>query len=472
MLFRRRSERSGKLKWIFLIVLLVVICFFSFRYYVGSQLEKGNEALKNGDLVAAELNYRKVSKLPLSRGRGHDGLGTIALLQGRFEDAKNHFQVVLANQTSTRNSCVEAALYHFIKDGAYEEGEMFRSFLAQWQGDNLRQYSVDFAVIALGNFELAKARSYLSNTTPELKQTERYKRALEYADECELNEEIPIVFDRNGETLMVYSLISNEYEYATPQLFAGWSDYDRFEGTTSHKKDWKNHIFTTMDLDLQRVAHQSMKGYAGTMILLDPSNGDILAAYGTEDHSPFSTRFEPGSVIKVLTYATLLENSGNSDAYAPKKYPGNMVVDGKLFYDWKTHGQLESIDEGMAVSCNLMFAQMGIDLGWAAIRKTYTRFFDRQDHPMLFGAYSFGEMLHTPQNDYELGRMSIGLDHLATTTSGLVQIPAAIVGLGMKYPPRVFLKCNNILGETYRTNIEPKPNKVFQPSTAKPCLSP
>ena len=42
------------------------------------------------------------------------------------------------------------------------------------------------------------------------------------------------------------------------------------------------------------TAHQAMRGYKGTMVLIDPDSGEILAAYGTPGYHPFTRLFQPG----------------------------------------------------------------------------------------------------------------------------------------------------------------------------------
>jgi len=469
MFKRRRSEKMRKWKLLILIVFFLSIGFFSFHYYMGKLLETANSALDSGDLKKAELYYLKVTKLPFSNARGHDGLGVVALLQHRDEDAKNHFQVVLANNATSNKSNIESALNVFLAKGAYRQGEVYRQFLNQWLKDDLKENFVDFAIISLGNFELAQARGFLSNAPELLKQTDEYKNALSMADRYESEGEIPILLDRKGEPLMVFSLISNNYEYVTPQLFTSWPEKSGY-GKILDESDWKNRISTTIDLDLQRVAHQALKGYEGSIIVMNHKNGEILAAYGTKGISPFIHTFEPGSVIKILTYGAFIEQNGNASHYAPKQYPGNMQIAGKIFYDWKAHDYINSIDEGMAVSCNLMFAQMGVDMGWATLRKTYNRFFERNKKTFLLGTMSSGEILAIPKDDFEMGRIAIGLDGLSSTVVGLIQIPSAIANNGISCSPKMLLNCTTIFGDTYKVSDEAETRKMFQTTTASALM--
>ncbi|PIE89778.1 MAG: hypothetical protein CR997_09490 [Acidobacteria bacterium] len=462
---RKRSFKIGKLKFVFFTVILLAVGYFSFNYYLDKSLEKGNAALLSGDLKKAELYYLKVTRLPFSNGKGHDGLGAVALLQNRHDEAKNHFQVVLANKTNANLSNIQTALNVFITRGDYEAGKTYRDFLLQWLGTEVNQFNIEYAALSLGNFELAQARQFLSNTPEEQKQSKPYQRILSLADEYENNEEVPILYDRDGDPIMVFNLNNSQYEYVTPQLFYAWPKQEDY-GNKMDRIDWKNKVFTTIDLDLQRVAHQAMKGYEGSLILMHAGSGEIVAAYGTKGFSPFETEFEPGSVIKVLTYAAFLEENGNSDAYAPKNYPGNTSISGKVFYDWKTHGQLNSIGEGMAVSCNLMFAQMGVDMGWVSLRKMYNRFFDRKQTDFLLGKMMKGQILETPTNDYEIARMAIGLDGIASTVRGLIQIPAAIANKGVCPSPVMVSRCETIHGQVYKKATPENGKKVFQTTTA------
>ncbi|WP_372342196.1 transglycosylase domain-containing protein [Geothrix sp. PMB-07] len=80
-------------------------------------------------------------------------------------------------------------------------------------------------------------------------------------------------------------------------------------------------VIAAMDLDLQRLAEQTLKegvkrlspGLQGALVCLDPTTGDVLAAVGDAEgtasaiNRAFVSRRQPGSAIKPLIYANALE---------------------------------------------------------------------------------------------------------------------------------------------------------------------
>ena len=224
-------------------------------------------------------------------------------------------------------------------------------------------------------------------------------------------------------------------------------------------------------MNLQKAAQGAMDGYQGTLVMTNPSNGQILAAYGTEGHNPLSASFEPGSVIKVLTYGTWLAEDGDKAKYAPKTWPGNLTIGGKIFYDWTTQGRLETIDQGMAVSCNLMFAQMGNDLGWSRLQSSFVRYFDNKELEGLLLPASHGHLVREPENAWELGRAAIGLDFWATSCLGLVQIPAAVANGGKLVDHQMILRYANVEGRTYRELDAPEVREMMSADQADELLN-
>jgi len=472
-----RSSGSGT-KWRRILVFAVIIALLAFlglNYYINRNLTKANQFLIEGDLEGATDRFLAVTHIPFSRGIGHDGLGGIALLQNDDETAKREFQITLQKRPSRFGVDPEVLINRLIEDGMYLQGKMYRDFLMDWKpSEQLEPYYLDFVLLALGARELAEARKLLSNAPPTVKVQEAFGSLQSMANRYEQEGELPVVISRRDEPIVVYNLERSSNEFAVPQLFKGWPDPD--QSTVGNllgslqPRDRYNLIRTTIDLDLQRCAHQAMRNFKGTMVIVDTRKGEILAAYGTPGNDPFMRSFEPGSVIKLLTYAYFLQYNGDASDYAPKTYPSSVNIDGRLFYDWKPHGRVETIEQGMAVSCNLMFAQMGIDTGWSKLRGGFGKFFDGKTRPNFFTPAKYGSILAPPETDYELGRLAIGLDHISATSLGLAQMAATIANKGVMQPPYLISEFINLRGTVYRKNEPGEPRKYMKDTVADEIL--
>ncbi len=456
-MFRKRGHSLGYsqkkrfgVRSLILLLIVLIIGYFIYNKFIDINLNKANSFLARGDLGKAETYFSRVARFPFSKGRGEDGLGVLDLLRGNNEAAKAHFKIVLEHKPRGFGGHPKLVFDIFIEQGSYTNARVYQDFLRNWKSSkNLSAHRLDFAATSLGVRELSEAREFLDRIQDDLKESERFQNLSKLLEEYEEAGTIPVLLDRRGTPILSFHIESGQEIFKSPKLFEGWVDQER-DLLVLDETDRLNRIHTTLDLNLQKSAYQAMRGYEGTMLLSDPSTGEILAAYGTSDHHPLSTSFEPGSVIKVLTYATYLSEGGEINHYAPKTYPGNMSIGGRIFYDWTTHGFLQSVNEGMAVSCNLMFAQMGNDLGWSKLDRGFQRLYHGKPQPGFLGDASFGKFIAEPEGAWELGRAAIGLDFLNTTVLGLVLIPSAVANGGKLVKPRLIRQYANLEGHIYK----------------------
>ena len=210
-------------------------------------------------------------------------------------------------------------------------------------------------------------------------------------------------------------------------------------------------IRLSLSLDLQQYTHKQFHAHFGSLVLIDLETGAILTAYSKPRHkdnlpnSAFSERYEPGSIIKLLT---LFFYSEQKRAFTfPYQCKGNMIIDDRLFYDWMPHGRIESIQEAMALSCNLVFAGMGTELGADALVKGLGEFYFNRPRGLEDGPFSFSlGRTATPRNQYDLANLSIGLEEIETSTVHAAIISGLIAGNGILPHPHLMASSSNILG--------------------------
>jgi len=160
----------------------------------------------------------------------------------------------------------------------------------------------------------------------------------------------------------------------------------KFYNDLSSIKSPGNNIVTTMDTELQQVAFEALGDYRGSVVVMEPSTGKILAmvskpsydpneidALWTElvedenSESPFLNRatqglYPPGSTFKILTS---LEYIRENPSYLDYEYD----CDGSVDYDNmvihcnhnKAHGKVD-LKLSFAKSCNTSFATIGKSL--------------------------------------------------------------------------------------------------------------
>ena len=152
----------------------------------------------------------------------------------------------------------------------------------------------------------------------------------------------------------------------------------------------------TLDSRLQKVAEDDFKDKAGSLVALDPRNGEILALVSLPSFNPSSLvsnvsaskwnelisdkrklllhralqgTYPPGSTYKIVTAIAGLEES----VVRPDERiacPGGLQYGGRFFKCWRKggHGAV-SIHQAIASSCDTYFYQLGLRLGADRIAK-------------------------------------------------------------------------------------------------------
>lgn len=146
----------------------------------------------------------------------------------------------------------------------------------------------------------------------------------------------------------------------------------------------------TIDLDLQAVAELVMEGRKGSIVALDPRNGEVLAMVSrpTFDPNKFSVRIRaadwrelmdnpdhpllnraiqaqlaPGSTFKPIEALAALEAGAVDDSYAIH-CPGGASFYGHYYACWVKHGHGSvSLHKGIVQSCDVYFYNVGNRLG-------------------------------------------------------------------------------------------------------------
>lgn len=144
-------------------------------------------------------------------------------------------------------------------------------------------------------------------------------------------------------------------------------------------------LFLTIDVALQHIAERELdraivetKSKGGTVILMDPKTGEILALAIRPTFDPnryedfpdanrritaITDTYPPGSTFKPITAAAALEEgvSSTSDRFFCS---GKITVPGATLNCWVPEGHgSQSFDEVIMNSCNVGFVTMGLRLG-------------------------------------------------------------------------------------------------------------
>ena len=207
-------------------------------------------------------------------------------------------------------------------------------------------------------------------------------------------------------------------------------------------------VETTLDPDVQRAALQALGKYRGSIVAIDPRTNELLAiASSAKENIAIERQYEPGSVIKILTGLNALSNG--VEMKFPYVCTGELRIDGRRFGDWVPtgHGTLHSIDDALAVSCNVFFADVGLRLGRDRLQQFMkSAGFDGQTDTGVMQV-PLGKLLAQPFNNFETAFLAIGLKHESINAFHLAMLASTMANRGVLTAPRLLRARRSLLGD-------------------------
>jgi len=245
-------------------------------------------------------------------------------------------------------------------------------------------------------------------------------------------------------------------------------------------------VVTTLDLPLQRKVEKILGGRTGSIVAMDPRDGQILAmaSHPTFDPNdlinpldpgrrqtvltmpghPMLDRatqgtYPPGSIFKVVTMAAALEKGGFVGG-SPFFCAGVWNKLGFPMYGWlrRGHGNID-LYQGLIQSCDIVFYEVGLalnnlDIG---ILPAMARAFGLGHATKLLGADEATGLV--PDNDWKIRthgygwtpgdtvNLAVGQGFLLVTPLQIATLYVAIANGGTLYRPRLVQQAESPLGD-------------------------
>ena len=253
-----------------------------------------------------------------------------------------------------------------------------------------------------------------------------------------------------------------------------------------------NNVYLTIDIELQKKAEKLFEAHEGSIIVLDPSDGAILAMVSKPSFNPnifaggidaknwkglmndplkplenraIRGQYPPGSIFKiVMAFAILNEKIARSDEKI--RCHGSFPFGKKLFRDWKKggHGPID-FTQSLAQSCDVYYYTNGRKLGIERIAR-YARMFGLGS-PTGFGAAEKGGLV--PSDAWKRRRfnerwyegetisVSIGQGFNLITPMQAANLIATVANGGYLWKPYIVKK---VLSPGGRTLFESRPQLI------------
>lgn len=254
-------------------------------------------------------------------------------------------------------------------------------------------------------------------------------------------------------------------------------------------------IQVALSLDVQEIIEDALHDRKGSVIIMDPYTGEIIAMASapgfnpavfinksssqiarlfTDSDAPLVNRaisgiYPPGSVFKIVMASAGLETK-KINTHTSFFCPGAIHVGKREFKCWDTHNQ-QNLTAALAHSCDVFFYRTGLLLGGDAIHDYAIKFglskptsVDLPYEKNGFVPSPLWKRLHRMQNWYDgdTANFSIGQGDLMTTPLQITRVTAVFANGGFLVTPHVIKNIQDYEIPAYNR----KPAKTgIQPNT-------
>lgn len=317
----------------------------------------------------------------------------------------------------------------------------------------IREYQIERGPIVAGETKVA----YSEATDDQLKYLRRYEDPLTWAHVVGY---YSFILQRDGlEQVMNEALTGTPTEVLAQNLAE----------LIGQRDDKGNTVRMTIDPAVQAAARQALGDRIGAVVAVDPVTGAVLAHYSNPSYDPNPlashdpqkiidtwkqyqeadgrpllnrvTRavYPPGSTFKLITAAAALEEGASADTAYPDEgtydVPQTDADIGNFSPGACTEGGTISLADALRVSCNTVFARLGVELGGDVLIRTAERFGYNRVPP--YELPTVKSQMPKDLGDPQAAQSAIGQFSVRATPLQQALVAAAIVNDGVLMKPYV-----------------------------------
>ena len=249
-------------------------------------------------------------------------------------------------------------------------------------------------------------------------------------------------------------------------------------------------IKLTIDTEIQKLSNELLKGFAGSISIMDIYTGEIIAMQSSPSFDPnlflfginqddwqlirnnplkplvnktLSGLYSPGSTIKPMVALSALEN-GIINKNFKVNCTGKIEMYGQTYHCWKKKGHgLVNLKSAMKQSCDTYFYEVARKLGVDRLKETSVKFgLGEKVLKEIFSNEKKGLVPDTEWKKNNLGKgwvigetliTGIGQGYTQTTPLQLCQMTAQLANGGFKIYPKIIVEENSKTAEDIRIII-------------------
>ncbi|HKY33225.1 MAG TPA: penicillin-binding transpeptidase domain-containing protein [Candidatus Polarisedimenticolia bacterium] len=424
--------------------------------WTGRLVGQAEQAYWGGRLDEASALLRRASFWKVRSGRVNDALAVVELTRGDTGGAAAHLAAAAKGFFHPAAFGEERVLLALLRSGRLEAARRYAEHRTRIHATPSLAWYLGLAEAGLGRLDEADRHLAAAAAGPQLRQKAEAER--QRLSRARSLGRLDVVVDRSGAPVAALDLRTRSaallFPDLAPLLGEPLAEILRRDGGPRTAR-------LALDLRLQRAAEEALGSRRGALVAVDVRTGGVLAAAsqpraaapGGSRPEALAGRYEPGSIIKMITLEAALRHGLDVEGLFPLDCPGWILLDGVAFRDWMPHRTVRSVDEAVAVSCNIAFGRLGALLGRQRLDDALERYgFPREGAPAgpEAGALFVPGRLLPPdpaRPAYALARRAVGLDSLDVTPMHAALLAAALARGGVMPPPHLVAERLNILGE-------------------------
>ncbi|BDR68240.1 beta-lactamase [Clostridium tetani] len=237
-----------------------------------------------------------------------------------------------------------------------------------------------------------------------------------------------------------------------------------------NKEKYGNNLKTSLDFNLQQKAYELLGDKKGAVVALNPKTGEVLALVSKPSYNPNNLKeiwgdinknenrpllnratsglYPPGSIFKVVTAASALQNI---DGLMSKVFIDNGALVFNERQSLKNYGgaAFGSINFRTAFirSSNVVFGQLGLDLGNSKLKKTSEDFYFNKDINSSDIAIENSQFPTLKSNEKgNIAQSAIGQASLLATPMEMALVSSTIANDGVMMKPYIVKEIVNKKG--------------------------
>jgi len=272
---------------------------------------------------------------------------------------------------------------------------------------------------------------------------------------------------------------------AITRFSARLTGYNLITGAKHVGKDGIN-MYLTIDEDICKIAYQALGSYNGAVCIYNYETGEILCNVSKPTYDPaypptitdgdpaydgvylnrgLSSSFTPGSTFKLVTLAAAL-NEIKDVGNRTWNCPGTMQIGDQTITCTGTHGDID-IKTALNVSCNCVFAQIAVELGWKKMEK-YANQVGLTTSYDINGIHTRpSSFVFKSKDDGDLGWAGVGQGKDLVNPISMMVYMGAIANGGRAAIPQLISKTTLLGGLQNSVYIKKKTDKLIDKPTAE-----